>query len=80
MKTFDELRKICEHNSRISERVVDDFLIGYAARHHNLEKNMNQQFGKYRHVYSKFQQGWVEMLKNGVKTFFGMTRVGFNEF
>jgi len=35
---FDFLRKQCEKNSRITKRVIDDFLIGFAARHHNLKR------------------------------------------
>lgn len=64
MKSYSEIRKICEKNSRISERVVDDFLIGYAAGHHNLEKKMNQQFTRYHHVVSRFEKGTVNMLKS----------------
>jgi len=50
METYDELRNICESASRISERVVDDYLIQYAAGHRGLEKQMNKQFDRYRHV------------------------------
>ena len=53
---FTEFRKKCEKNSRISKRVVNDFLIGFASRHHDLERKMSQHFSKYRHVLSLFEK------------------------
>ncbi len=64
MTDYKKIRKICEYNSRISTRVVDDFLLAYAARHHGLEKKMNVQFDRYRHVISKFKKAHVEMFKS----------------
>ena len=64
MNNYSEIRRACEKNGRISERVVDEFLISYAARYHNLEKKMNQQFARYRHVTSRFETGTVNMLKS----------------
>ncbi len=71
MTDYKNLRKICEQNSRISEQVVDDFLLGYAARHQGLEKKMNTQFGWYRDVISRFDKDAVEMLKNRIMRFSG---------
>lgn len=64
MTDYKELRKHCEQNSRISGRVVDEFLLGYAARHQGLEKKMNQQFARYRHITGKFKKSSVEMFKS----------------
>ena len=50
MKTYDEIRNICDRNGRISERVVDNFLLNYAAGHRGLEKKMEQQFARFSHV------------------------------
>jgi len=63
MKNYDELRRICERTSRISERVVDDFLINYAAGHHGLEKKMEQQFDRYRHLKKQLGNQARSMLK-----------------
>ncbi|GEM_PF-304389 len=60
---YDLIRRICEKNSRISKRVVDDFLIGFAARHHSLGKRMNQYFSKYRHVLSLIGRSGTEMFQ-----------------
>jgi hypothetical protein len=48
----------------MSEKLIDGFLIGYAARHQGLEKKMNQQFARYRHVTRKFDKGTVDMMKS----------------
>ncbi|TFG89192.1 MAG: hypothetical protein E4H16_03980, partial [Candidatus Atribacteria bacterium] len=53
---YSILRKQCEKNSRISQKVVDSFLIGFAARHHDLEKKMSKYFTKYMHVLSMFER------------------------
>ena len=63
MQDYKEIRKICEKNSRISERVVDDFLVPYAARHRGLEKKMNQHFDRYQKVTSKFDKSTMDRLK-----------------
>lgn len=64
MPDFTAIRKTCEKNSRISERVVDDFLLNYAARHKGLEKKMNTHFGSYRNVLSRFDKSTVHMFKS----------------
>lgn len=40
VKTYDELRNICERTSQISEKVVDDYLINYADTHPRLWFNL----------------------------------------
>ena len=64
MKNYNEIRKVCEKNSRISAKLVDEFLLGYAARHQGLEKKMNREFDRYRHVTGKFNKGDVNMMKS----------------
>jgi uncharacterized pyridoxamine 5'-phosphate oxidase family protein len=61
---YNALRLFCEKSSRISARVVDDFLLNFAARHHGLEKKMNQYFAKYRHITSKFEKGAIDFFKS----------------
>jgi len=64
MKNYDDLRNICEKNSRISARVVDDYLIAYAAGHHGLGKQMEKRFASYRHVGKKLGKENLNMLKS----------------
>ncbi len=67
MKNYDTIRKLCEKNSRIAAKVVDGFLLGFAARHHGLEGKMNKQFARFRHVMRKFESGSVKYLKSQFK-------------
>ena len=64
LKNYDTIRKLCEKNGRISAKVVDEFLIGFAARHQGLEGKMNKLFGRFRHVTGKLPGGGVEMMKS----------------
>jgi hypothetical protein len=63
MKDFKTIKLVCEENSKISSKVVDEFLIYYAAGRNNLEKEMNQRFAAYRHITQKFQSEWTNKLK-----------------
>ena len=47
MKNDEKIRNVCERNSRISERVVDDFLLNYAAGHRGLEKKMTRPHARF---------------------------------
>lgn len=64
MVEYDKLRQICDENSRVSSRVIDDFLIYYAAARNNLEKEMNRRFGSVKHITSNFPKEWVNRLKS----------------
>ncbi len=64
MQDFEKIKLVCEENSKISAKVVDEFLIYYAAERNNLEKDMNQQFATYKHITQNFQSEWVNMLKS----------------
>lgn len=64
MQDFEKIKLVCEENSKISAKLVDEFLIYYAAERNNLEKDMNQQFATYKHITQNFQSEWVNMLKS----------------
>jgi len=63
MKDFNTVKLICEENSKISSKVVDEFLIYYAAARNNLEQEMNRRFAEYKHITQKFQSEWTNKLK-----------------
>jgi len=63
MKDFNTVKLICEENSKISSKVVDEFLIYYAAARNNLEQEMNLRFAEYKHITQKFQSEWTNKLK-----------------
>jgi len=64
MKSYDELRDICERTTRVSARVVDDYLIRYAVGHRGLEKKMEQRFDRYRHLKKQLGKENMNMLKS----------------
>jgi hypothetical protein len=63
MKDFERIRLICEENSKISSKVIDEFLLYYAVERSNLEQEMDQRFASYRHITQKLQKEWTNRLK-----------------
>jgi len=63
MKNFETIRKVCGENSRISETVIDEFLIYHAAFAYKLESAINKDFSHHMHTIKKFQPDWVNKLK-----------------
>jgi hypothetical protein len=63
MIDFKKIKLICEENSKISSKVVDEFLIYYAAGRNNLEQEMNKRFAAYKHIISKFPNELTNRLK-----------------
>ncbi len=54
---------MCRQDSVIAQSVVDDFLIHYAAKQNNLEREASRKLAKYRHITGKQDPGWVKFLK-----------------
>jgi len=63
MKDLKTIKLICEENSKISSKVVDEFLLYYAAERNNLEHEMDQRLASYKHITCKFQKEWINRLK-----------------
>jgi hypothetical protein len=61
---FSAIRDRCEKTGRITERVIDGFLISFAASRYDLEKKMELQFKRYRHVLDKFAKSEVNLFKS----------------
>ena len=61
---FDKILVQCEINSAISARVIDDFLINYAAESENLPREMNIRFGAFRHIVHQFEPPVVNAMKS----------------
>ena len=64
MKDFDQIISRCKETSRISSKVVDEFLIYYAAERNNLENEMNPKFAAYKHIIQEFPKEWGNRLKS----------------
>ena len=64
MKEYEQIIRKCEENSRISKRVVDEYLIYYAAARNNLESRMIREFDAYRHITKQLKIEWLNMMKS----------------
>ena len=64
MTDYIKLKNICRQNSRLSEEIIDDRLIYYAAQRDRLEREMDQRLYRYKHITGKFRKSWVNMLKS----------------
>jgi len=63
MIDYQNIKKICRQDSIIAQSVVDDFLIHYAAKQNNQEREANQKLAKYKHITGKQDPGWVKFLE-----------------
>ena len=63
IKDFKAIRAACDANSRISGKVIDEFLIGFAAGQQRLENVLEKQFALFKHVSRKFDKEWVGLLQ-----------------
>ncbi len=63
MKEFRKIELICEENRRLCAKVIDEFLLHYAAQRNNLGSELELHFGKYKHITNKFQLKLTRMLK-----------------
>jgi hypothetical protein len=55
-KHFEEINKVCIENSRISTKVVDNFLLNFVAKREGSDKLMDQFTVKYLHILRKMPQ------------------------
>jgi len=63
MTDYKSAKKACDRNSRISERVIDGFLLYYAASKNRLAKDMEQLFVKYRHITVTLPEEVINRMK-----------------
>src|SRR5690606_9516062 len=64
MTNFEEIKKICEHTSRLTEAVIEDFILHYAAAKDNLAREYDQKIAAYKHATRKLEASWIRMLKS----------------
>jgi hypothetical protein len=63
MTDFKELHTICQENSEMCRSLVEEFLVFYAARNENLDREMDERLSRYRHITREFKDGWINLLK-----------------
>lgn len=56
MKNLEKIRLICEENTKTSEKLIDGFLLYYAAKYNNPEQVMNRKFASFKHLNNKLKQ------------------------
>lgn len=63
MKDFEQIKLICEENSKMSTKVIDEFLLYYAAERNDLEHEMDLRFASFKHIAHKLKKEWINRLK-----------------
>ena len=63
MLDFAHLRSVCATSTAVSKRIIDDFLIPYAAQREQLEREMDARLARFRRVAQALQPGWVNFFK-----------------
>ncbi len=61
---YKEARQVCQENSNISARVLDEFLLYYAAEKNNLSKEADRRLAPYTHILGMLDKSWHNMLKS----------------
>jgi len=60
---FRAVKDTCRKNSNISEEVIDDFLMYYAAQRDKLEPEINQRLSRFKHISGDFPAGMLNKFK-----------------
>jgi hypothetical protein len=63
MPDFAHLKSVCKVSTDFSKNVIDEFLVPYAVRREQLEREMDLRFGRFRKVTQELQPGWVNLFK-----------------
>jgi hypothetical protein len=60
---FKSMRIHCDSNSSLSGKVIDDFLMHFAARQENLEREMEKCLARYQHITLDIHESWVNRVR-----------------
>lgn len=60
---FKEIEQQCQVNSKVSESIIDEFLIFYAANDKTVGAKMEKRFDAYRHIFKNLPQNFEGMSK-----------------
>ncbi|NHE57751.1 hypothetical protein [Cyclobacterium plantarum] len=64
MKNYTAIKAACQSNSKFTSRILDEFLLYYAAEKDKLAKEADQRLGTYRHITQSIDKSWYNMLKS----------------
>jgi hypothetical protein len=62
MIDYQKIHTLCENSSRISQSLVDEFLLYYVGENERLEEKILGQFSRFRNVIIKMPESWSRML------------------
>lgn len=62
MNDFDGLKLICERNVKLSDAVIDNFVMYYGATKDDLARETDSRLKAFRHLTSQFQPSLVNLL------------------
>ncbi|MEX0680819.1 MAG: hypothetical protein WD097_05510 [Balneolales bacterium] len=61
MADYKKIKELCEFNSVLTNSVVDEFLLHYAAEKDKSDKKAKVALSRYRHITKKMPDGWYGM-------------------
>ena len=61
--SYQEIKQICLQNQQLTKRLIDEFLLYYAADRFKLYREMNKAFARYRHFTKDAPESWINTMK-----------------
>jgi hypothetical protein len=62
-KDYDSIRLICEESSAISSKVIDEFLMNYAATRNKTDKEFDKRLVAFKHIAKELEGPWIPFFK-----------------
>lgn len=63
MKDYTIIKQKCDESTAIAAKVIDEYIIYFAASRNNLQKRMEQDFARFRHITRSFPEELTNRLK-----------------
>lgn len=60
---FQKIKQTCLQNQELSRRLIDNFILYYAADRFKLDREMNKAFSRYRHFTKEAPEAWINTMK-----------------
>ncbi|SMO57208.1 hypothetical protein [Gracilimonas mengyeensis] len=60
---FQDIKQSCLRNQELTRRLIDEFLLYYAADRFNIDREVHKQFARYRHFIKDAPERWINMMK-----------------
>ncbi len=61
---FAEVKKNCDMQSALTEDLISEYLMYYAAGKNNLDKQMREEFNRYKHIADQLPKSIVNLFKS----------------